>query len=70
MDLSQTWIATIRGSGTVIVPTWLIGIDCPYAWTITGSSRFAEALPVRSPESSCLKAAIAPSIRFLRISRS
>jgi hypothetical protein len=28
-DLSQTWTAACAGSGTPIVPTWLIGIGAP-----------------------------------------
>ncbi len=27
--LSQTLIVTIRGSGTLTVPTWLIGVSVP-----------------------------------------
>ena len=28
-DLSQTLIVTMRGSGTLTVPTWLIGVCWP-----------------------------------------
>jgi hypothetical protein len=28
-DLSHTLIVTMRGSGTLTVPTWLIGVICP-----------------------------------------
>lgn len=27
--LSQTLMVTMRGSGTLTVPTWLIGVICP-----------------------------------------
>jgi hypothetical protein len=29
MERSQTLIVTMRGSGTLIVPSWLTGVICP-----------------------------------------
>ena len=52
IDLSQTWTESMRGSGTLIVATWLMGMCEPYASTLTGSIKLAEARPVRRPPSS------------------
>ena len=40
-------IVSSRGSGTLIVASWLIGIFVPYALTLMRSSSAADARPVR-----------------------
>src|SRR5262245_33541585 len=62
--LSQTLTVSRRGSGALTVPTWLSGIRCPYASTITGSRKLTEARPVLSPCKSFLSASSAPCMRF------
>ena len=48
MLLSNGVIVSMRGSGTPIVASWLIGILVPYALTWTRSSSVAAARPVRT----------------------
>jgi hypothetical protein len=60
---SHTCTVSSRGSGTPIVPTWVIGTAVPYASTRTGSSSPGLARPVRNPANSLRNVSIAPSIR-------
>src|SRR5437588_273461 len=63
---SHTWTVIIRGSGTLTLASWLSGTVPPYAATVIGSSRLADARPVRNPPNSLRNTSTAPSIRRRR----
>src|SRR5438309_5185419 len=68
MARSHTWTVIIRGSGTLTLASWLSGTVPPYAATVIGSSRLADARPVRNPPNSLRNTSPAPSIRRRRSS--